>query len=331
MTSNKNMKIGVAGAGHFGKFHLKAIKEIDELELVGFYDHDPAVSKRVSADMGVHAFDSFDQMLEQADIIDVVVPTISHYDLAHRAIKAYKHVFIEKPVTTSLEQAESLRKLAYEAGVKIQVGHVERFNAAFMAAREHLNNPLFIEIHRLAEFNPRSTDVSVVLNLMIHDIDAVLSVVNSGLKKVSASGASVVTDTPDISNARLEFNNGCVANITSSRISMKNMRKARFFQKDAYITVDFLKKETEILKLRDTDQPDPLAPVIDLGEGRGSKEVKIIKPEIIPNNAIREELFSFYQSIRDNKTPVVSIDHGLDALNIAHQILDRMKEHENLC
>jgi predicted dehydrogenase len=325
-----SMKIGVAGAGHFGKFHLKAIKEIDELELSGFYDHDPEVSKQVSSDMGIRAFESFDQMLSEVDVVDVVVPTISHYDLARRAIKAYKHVFIEKPVTTTLDQAESLRKLAYEADVKIQVGHVERFNAAFMVAREYIARPLFIEIHRLAEFNPRSTDVSVVLNLMIHDIDAVLSVVNSGLKKVSASGASVVTDTPDISNARLEFNNGCVANITSSRISMKNMRKARFFQKDAYITVDFLKKETEVLKLRDTDRPDPLAPVIDLGGDKGMKEVKVIKPEISPNNAIREELYSFYQAIRENKTPVVSIDHGLEALNIAHQILDRMKEHENL-
>jgi predicted dehydrogenase len=320
------IKIGLLGVGHFGKFHLAALKEISEFEFMGFYDIDQKKSAEVAAQYGVKSFDSYEAMLNVVDAVDIVVPTISHYECAVQAIRRSKHVFIEKPVTNTLEEAENIIKLSEEANVKVQVGHVERFNPAFMAVRQMIGTPMFIEIHRLAQFNPRSTDVSVVLNLMIHDIDIVLSTVRSNIKKISASGVSIVTNTPDIANVRIEFDNGCVANITASRISLKNMRKCRFFQKEAYISIDFLKRETEVIRIKSiTGEADPLAMVLDTGEETGKKEISIEKPDIIPNNAIQDELASFAHSIKSNTTPAVSIDDGYQALMVAHKILDIIK------
>jgi len=204
---------------------------------------------------------------------------------------------------------------------------VERFNPAFIAAKPFFTQPMFIETHRLAQFNPRGTDVPVILDLMIHDIDIVLSVVRSNIRKINASGVPVVSDTPDIANARLEFDNGCVANLTASRISMKNMRKSRFFQSDAYISVDFLDKTAEILRLEnvpDPDKADPLAMLIDLGKGKGTKQIIFEKPEIKPVNAIKTELESFAHAIKNNKTPQVSIEDGYAALDVAYKIMDKM-------
>jgi predicted dehydrogenase len=247
------IRIGVLGAGHLGKIHIKLLKEIPQFDLIGFFDPDDENAAKVIAEFGINRYDSVDSLLEEVDAVDIVTPTITHYSCAAKALKKSKHIFIEKPITNTIKEAKALIDLAREANVKVQVGHVERFNPAFTAALPYCSNPMFIETHRLAQFNPRGTDVSVVLDLMIHDLDIILSVVNANVKKISASGVAVVSDTPDIANARLEFDNGCVANLTASRISMKNMRKTRFFQKDAYISVDFLEKEANIVRLKNVE------------------------------------------------------------------------------
>ena len=237
------LKIGVFGTGHLGKFHLNNWKEIPGIELAGFYEPDDIVAREVAATYGIKRFNSEEELVEASDAIDVVTPTQFHFQICEQAIKKGKHVFVEKPMANDMQQARSLVKLVQESKVKFQVGHVERFNPAFLAAKNLNLNPMFIEVHRLAQFNPRGTEVSVILDLMIHDIDVILSLVKSEVKTISASGVAVMTDTPDIANVRIEFNNGCVANLTSSRISMKKMRKIRLFQKDAYIGIDFLKRK----------------------------------------------------------------------------------------
>ncbi len=320
------IKIGVLGSGHLGKIHIDCINHISDFQLVGFYDSDPDKVKEVSQELHIKPFNSYETLLNFVDAIDIVTPTISHYDCAVSALKKSKHVFIEKPITNTVEQAANLIKLSQEANVKVQVGHVERFNPAFTAAKSFINNPMFIETHRLAQFNPRGTDVPVILDLMIHDIDIILSTVKANIKKINASGVAIVSDTNDITNARIEFDNGCVANLTASRISMKNMRKSRFFQKDAYISVDFLNKKTEIVKIKNvTGTVNPLAITIDLGKEKGRKEIYFEKPQIKPNNAIKDELISFYDAIINNSTPLVSIEDGYNALNVAYKIIEKMK------
>ncbi|MEM9024933.1 MAG: gfo/Idh/MocA family oxidoreductase, partial [Bacteroidota bacterium] len=239
--------------------------------------------------------------------------------------------FIEKPVTNTIEEAKRLIQLSAEANVKVQVGHVERFNPAFIAARDHIDQPMFIEAHRLAQFNPRGTDVSVVLDLMIHDIDIVLSMVKSTIKRISASGVAVISDNPDIANARIEFDNGCVANLTASRISLKNMRKTRIFQRDAYVSVDFLEKQVEIVKIKNVEgTPDPLSITVDPGNGKGMKEIYFDSPSVEASNAIREELASFAQAITENTVPAVTIDDGYNALDVAYKILDKLSVSPHL-
>lgn len=321
------LKIGVLGAGHLGKIHLNQIKEIPGLfELVGFFDPDTTRAAEVSAELNVRSFESQDELISLCDAIDIVTPTIHHFQAAQKALRRSKHLFIEKPITQTIQEAKDLLRLTNEADVKVQIGHVERFNPAFKAALPYLHQPMFIETHRLAQFNPRGTDVSVVLDLMIHDIDIVLSVVKSSVKKISTSGVAVVSDTPDIANARIEFDNGCVANLTASRISLKNMRKSRFFQKDAYISVDFLKKSTEVVRLKEVEgTPDPLAVLIELGEDKPVKQIYFENPKVDESNAIREELAGFARAILENKTPEVSIEDGYEALNVAQQIAEKLK------
>ena len=248
------LKAGVLGAGHLGKIHLRLLKQSDKYNLVGFYDADEANGKKVEEEFGYKFFNSIDALIDAVDVVDIVTPTLSHYECAKQAIAKGKHIFIEKPITNTVEEAEHIRELLAENNLRGQVGHVERFNPAYLAVKDDIKSPMFIEAHRLAEFNPRGTDVPVVLDLMIHDIDIVLSVVKSKIKNISASGVSVISDTPDIANARLEFENGCVANLTASRISLKKMRKTRFFQKDAYISVDFLTKKCEVVKMKDAPE-----------------------------------------------------------------------------
>ena len=319
------LKAGVIGAGHLGKIHLKLLNQSTKYELVGFYDADPKASEKIKSEFGYHSFSSQDELIASCDVVDIVTPTMYHFDCAKNVLEAGKHLFIEKPITHTVEEAEIIRELAKKHRVRGQVGHVERFNPAFTAVSKQILNPMFIESHRLAEFNPRGTDVSVVLDLMIHDIDAILSVVDSKVKTVTANGVSVISNTPDIANARIEFENGCVANLTASRISMKNMRKARFFQKDAYISVDFLEKKSEIVKMKDAPEiPDDFAMILTNAEGV-KKQIYFENPEIEANNAILDELESFAEAINNNTTPIVSLRQGTEALRVAMQVIENFK------
>ncbi len=325
------MRIGVLGAGHLGKIHIQQLLALPCWEVVGFYDHNEEHAAQVTRDTGLRAFSDINELIDLCDAVDIVTPTIAHFSCATTAIKKQKHVFIEKPITTTVEEAKTLTRLASEANVKVQVGHVERFNPAFKVAVPYINEVRFIETHRLAQFNSRGTDVSVILDLMIHDIDIILSVVKSNIRRISASGVSVVSDTPDIANARLEFDNGCVANLTASRISLKKMRKSRFFQRDAYISVDFLEKKTEVVRMKNVDaDTSPFSITIDLGPDKTAKEIIFEQPNIEESNAIREELLSFFNCIKNGTDPVVSGLDGAKALDVAHQILEKMKFNSNL-
>ncbi len=316
------LKVGVLGAGHLGKIHLKLLQQSEKYDLVGFYDPDIANGQRVAEEFNYNYFENLDDLIDAVDVVDIVTPTLSHYNCAIKAITKGKHIFIEKPITNTVEEAEQIRLLVSENNLRGQVGHVERFNPAFKAIKSEIKSPMFIETHRLAEFNPRGTDVPVVLDLMIHDIDIILSVVNSPVQSINASGVSVISETPDIANARIEFENGCVANLTASRISLKNMRKSRFFQKDAYISVDFLEKKVEVVKMKDAPQyPGDFDMVLQNAEGL-KKQIYFENPEIKPNNAILDELETFADAITTNTTPIVTLRDGTNALRVAHQIID---------
>src|SRR6476660_2104317 len=282
------LKIGVFGVGHLGKFHINNWKEIAGTELIGFYDPNNETANEVSEKYQLTRFTNADDLISACEAIDIVAPTNFHFELCQKAIRKGKHVFVEKPLANTMDEARQLVKLAQESNIKLQVGHVERFNPAFLALKSTELNPLFIEVHRLAQFNPRGTEVSVILDLMIHDIDIILSIVKSGVKNISASGVAVMTDTPDIANVRIEFNNGCVANLTSSRISMKKMRKMRLFQKDSYLGIDFLEKKTEIIKLKQPDDANVFS--FDIETQNGKKTIAIANPVIQPLNAIKLEL-----------------------------------------
>jgi predicted dehydrogenase len=324
--NSRMLKVGVLGAGHLGKIHIKLLKQIEDYELMGFYDPDKKSAAQASEEFQLKSFGSIEELIEAVEVVDIVTPTLSHFDCAVKALRNSRHIFIEKPITNTVAEAKQLIGLAEEANVKVQVGHVERFNPAFIASRTYIKFPMFIETHRLAQFNPRGTDVSVVLDLMIHDLDIVLSIVNSNVRRISASGVSVVSDTPDIANARIEFDNGCVANLTASRISLKNMRKTRIFQKDAYLSVDFLNKEAEIVRLTNVEgEEDPLSLTIDLGEGKGRKQIYFEKPDIASNNAIKDELQAFANAIKTNSMPPVTIYDGHNALDIAYRILEKLE------
>ena len=319
------LKVGVLGAGHLGKIHLRLLQQSSKYELVGFYDDNPENAVKVEKEFGYKRFDTIAKLLTAVDVVDIVTPTLSHYKCAKVAIKSGKHVFLEKPISNTVEEAEEIIALSKEYNVKGQVGHVERFNPAFISVKNAIENPMFIETHRLAEFNPRGTDVPVVLDLMIHDIDAILSVVKSKVKNIHASGVSVISETPDIANARIEFENGCVANLTSSRISLKNMRKSRFFQKDAYISVDFLEKKCEVVKMKDAPEvPGDFDMILQNAEGI-KKQIYFANPEVENNNAILEELETFADAIVNNTTPIVTLEDGTDALRVAYAIIDAMK------
>jgi len=319
-------KIGVLGAGHLGKIHIRCILASGRFELAGFFDPNQQISEEVEKEFGIQRYPTAEALIDDCEIIDIVTPTISHYDCASLAIKNGKHVFIEKPLTTTLYEAKKLIDLAVEAGVKVQVGHVERFNPAFIAAQPYFTNVMFIETHRLSQFNPRGTDVPVILDLMIHDIDIILHVVKSTVKRISASGVSVVSDSPDIANARVEFHNGCVANLTASRISMKNMRKSRFFQRESYLSVDFLTKETQVISMKDAaPDPGPFDMILDPGPGKTPKQITIEKPVIQPINAIQTELETFHSSIVNNTEPIVTIFDGYASLELAYKIMDKIE------
>lgn len=323
------LKIGLLGVGHLGKIHLKCIGLADQhYELVGFFDPDEANARQAQETYGVRRFDTLQDLLDAVEVVDIVTPTTTHFELAAESIRQGKHLFIEKPLTHTVEEGAELVKLSREFGVHVQVGHVERFNPALLALEDMDVAPMFIEAHRLSLFNPRGTDVSVILDLMIHDIDIVLSMVDAPVSRISASGVAVVSATPDIANARLEFENGAVANLTASRISLKQMRKLRFFQKDAYISLDFLSKEAQVVRL--FDEGDAALPregnLLDLDTPNGKRHIHVFMPSIEPVNAIKMELETFAESIRQNTRPRVHIEDGYQALKVAHEIAREIDE-----
>ena len=321
------LKVGVLGAGHLGKIHLRLLNQSERYELVGFYDPNQEQAQKVVAEFGYTYFDNMDKLIEAVEVVDIVTPTLSHYECAKKAIAAKRHIFIEKPITSTVEEAEEIYRLLEANHLKGQVGHVERFNPAFLAAKSSIENPMFIEVHRLAEFNPRGTDVSVVLDLMIHDIDVLLSVVHSPVKHIEASGVAVISKSPDITNARIEFENGCVANLTASRISMKNMRKSRFFQRNAYISVDFLEKKVEVVKMKEAPEvAGDFDMILQNAEGE-HKQIYFEYPEVQPSNAILDELETFADAIEHNTTPVVTFLQGTEALRVAREINSLVNEH----
>ena len=319
------IKAGVLGAGHLGKIHLRLLEASERFELIGFFDPNQKNTHALAKEKGYTAFESEAELIKACDMVDIVTPTLYHHQNAINAINQGKHIFIEKPIANSVTEANEITSLAEKRGVLGQVGHVERYNPAFKAIKDAVTQPKFIESHRLAEFNPRGTDVPVVLDLMIHDIDVLLSVVDAKVKTVSASGVAVISNTPDITNARIEFENGCVANLTASRISLKKMRKTRFFQKNAYIAVDFLEKKVEVVKMKSApEKPEDFALILENAQGE-KKQIYFENPQIEESNAILEELEDFASAIQ-NKNPVaVSLENGTLALELAYQIMECCK------
>ena len=318
------LRIGIFGVGHLGKFHLNNWKEIEQVTVVGFFDPDDTHAKLIEEKYQVKRYATAEMLMQDCDAVDIVAPTIYHNELCSQAMRLGKHVFVEKPLANTMDEARTLVKLAKESNVKFQVGHVERFNPAFLALQESDLNPMFIEVHRLAQFNPRGTDVSVILDLMIHDIDIILHLVKSQVSYISANGVAVMSDTPDIANVRIEFSNGCVANLTSSRISMKKMRKMRLFQKDAYIGIDFLEKKTEVIKLNEQGAKNVFT--FDIETSNGKKTIDIANPPVKDTNAIKMELETFKNAIINNtETPVTILD-GFAAMEVAHQILEKINQ-----
>lgn len=322
------IKVAVFGVGHLGKFHINNWKEIEGADIVGFYDPSDDNAAIIIDQYKLKRFEEVGELLDLCDAADIIAPTTFHYELCKKAILKSKHVFVEKPLANTIEEAKELVKLAKEANIKFQVGHVERFNPAFLALAGFDLNPMFIEVHRLAQFNPRGTDVSVILDLMIHDIDIILHVVKGEVKNISANGVAVMSDTPDIANVRIEFDNGSVANLTSSRISMKKMRKMRMFQKDSYIGIDFLEKKTEIIKLKSPDDKNVFS--FDIETNNGKKTIAIAAPIIKDGNAIKMELESFKNAIINNTATVVSENDGYRAMEVAHQILEKIGRNKIL-
>lgn len=326
------MKLGLAGVGYLGKIHLKLIKEIIQenvLEDVCIFDTNNNELNKVSEEFQVKKCDNLIDLINECEVIDIVTPGETHYEIAKLCIENKKHVFIEKPVTKSVQEAQHLKELADINKVLIQVGHVERFNPAFVSTKKFIDTPLFIEVHRLALYNPRGTDVSVTLDLMIHDLDLILNINPFKIKNIYANGVEIVSHSTDIANVRLEFENGSVANITTSRLSLKNMRKFRVFQKNAYISIDLLEKKSEVVHIKNTDEQTPEdALIFSPGNGIPDKEIVIEKSEIIQLNAIKEELLSFLNNIKNKKRAVVSIEDAIRVLDVAYQIENKIKENK---
>jgi predicted dehydrogenase len=321
------LNVGVIGVGHLGSLHAKMYSQIASVKFVGVFDIDRQRAEKLAAEFSIKAFSTLDDLLSQVDAVSIATATQSHYDVAMQVIKRGVHLLIEKPITATIEQAKAVTERAETKGLKLQVGHIERFNPAILALEPYNITPLFIESHRLAQFNPRGSDVAVVLDLMIHDIDLILSLVKSKVTRIDANGIAVISGTPDIANARLQFENGCVANVTASRISQNKMRKMRLFQRDAYISIDFAQGLAEVFRLVDEETPN-LNSTMMLGKIDQGKHKRIIvyeQPEVQEVNALMYELERFVESIQKNtETPVTGHD-GLHALEVAQEILHKIE------
>jgi len=322
------IKIGVVAAGHLGKMHIKNLNNLSEVDFVGFYDSDKQHSNEISEELNARSFDSVNALLEKCDGVSIVVPTVAHYDVSLAAINKNVHIFCEKPFMQTIEEADEVIKLAGDNNIVLQVGHIERFNPALASLEKIEVNPLFIESHRISPFHIRGTDVAVILDLMIHDIDIILSIVKSPIIKIDAAGAPILTDNIDIANARIKFKNGCVANITASRVSNKNMRKMRIFQRNTYISIDFLKNLTEIYSLSNEDEitNKNAIPITEL-EAKNNKKRKIFYEQLqtSKSNAMLEELGAFVSSIKNGTPPLVTGKDGKKALEVAIQIEKQIK------
>lgn len=323
MKESSTLDVAVIGAGHLGTLHAKMLAQIGEARLVGIYDIDAAKSSALAAELKTRNLRSVDEAIEAAAALSVATTTRTHFEIGSKIIEAGRHVFIEKPITETIGQARELVKLADSKKVKVQVGHIERFNPAILALEQYRLQPLFIESHRLAQFNPRGTDVAVVLDLMIHDIDLILSLVKSRVTRIDANGVAVVSDSADIANARLQFENGCVANVTASRISQNKMRKMRLFQKDAYISIDFAQGLAEVFRLVDENDPNTRSTMLlgKIEQGARKRAIVYEQPEVREVNALKHELELFVRSIKDNAEPPVTGSDGLQALEVAAEIM----------
>jgi predicted dehydrogenase len=317
-------KIALVGLGYIGKIHLKILNDNPKWDLVGVYDIDTKLCKDLAAQYNIKAFSSLEEAIENSEVLDIATPSDTHFEIAKQAIINSKHVFIEKPVTSTLKEAKQLQNYINEAGICFQVGHVERFNPAFTAAKPYLNDPKFIEIHRLAQYNPRGTDVSVVLDLMMHDLDLILSIVKANVKKIQVSGCDLVSKNADIINARIEFENGCVANVTTNRVAFKNVRKFRVFTNDHFVSINLLDKVTEVIKIK-TAALNSKNLILDPGNGLPKKEIIFEHPIILPTNAINEELNTLHESINSNKKTIVGIDEAIRVLELAIEIEEKLK------
>ncbi len=316
------IKVGIVGVGHLGEIHLKLILSSINFNLIGFYETNQEKSDLISKKYQVKSFKSLEDLSENVKAVIISTPTIHHHEIATFFLKNNIHVFIEKPITTNVKEANELVQLAKDNNLVGQVGHVERFNGAFTEV-ENLLNPMFIEAHRLSNYPARGTDVSVILDLMIHDIDIILSIVKSKVSNVSANGTKIISSSPDIANARIEFENGCVANLTASRISLKKMRKMRIFQSDSYVSIDFDKSKSEIVSIVDYDNNDKYAMTIHNSDGV-EKEIKIKSLENLSKNSIIEEHNDFAYAINNKLKPKVTFETGKMALELAFIILRKI-------
>lgn len=326
------LRIGVVGVGHLGEHHARILSQLPEAELVGINDIDTEKGETKAEKYSTRHFEDLDELLKKVDAVTLVVPTTAHYSLAARILEQGKHLLVEKPITETVEQAENLINLARKKNLVLQVGHIERFNPAFLAIREYQPVPKFIESHRLSQFNPRGTDVAVILDLMIHDIDLILSLVRSPVEQIEAAGVPIIADSQDICNARLTFQNGCVANVTASRISARPLRKMRLFQKDSYLSLDFLQKSVEVYRLVEagrlpqTEQERKTVvgniPVEEVG-----KTIVYERPAVSDHDMLTAEIGSFLDSVRNRTKPEVTGEDGKSALQVALEIKRKAEEH----
>jgi predicted dehydrogenase len=326
------LHIGVVGVGHLGSLHAKMLAEIQGVKLAGVFDVNAERAQQIATEFGSIAYINFDGFLNAVDAITIATTTSTHFDVAKKALLAGKHVFIEKPITETTDEADELIRIAKEKDLLIQVGHIERFNAAVLAVEKYNINPMFVESHRLAQFNPRGTDVAVVLDLMIHDIDIILSFVKSPVVRVEANGVAVVSNSVDIANARLQFENGCVANVTASRISQKKMRKMRMFQKDAYISIDFSEKHAEVFRLVGDDEPAQPGTMMlgQIDSGKVKRNITYETPKVEDVNALKYEMELFVKSIQTHTPPSVTGEDGKRALEVAHMVMKKIEQQTSV-
>jgi predicted dehydrogenase len=312
------IKTAVVGVGHLGRHHARWYKNLPDSELVGVFDIDAGKSGAVAEELGIPALVSLDELIAKAEAVSVAVPTLNHYEVTEILLKNKVHCLVEKPIASTSEQAAAMIALAKKNNVVMTVGQIERFNPAVQAIMEHKINPRFIEAHRLAAFNPRGTDVAVILDLMIHDIDLTLHLIKSKIARIEAAAVAVISDTADIANARLTFENGAVANLTASRISLRPMRKLRIFQKSGYYSLDLAEKRADIYRLADDVPANAVGMRIPLGDS--GREIFYAKAGSSDSDMLRAELQAFLKSIHDNLQPPVAAEEAAEALRVAIEV-----------